>query len=78
MMTTHFFHHTENWINGEILEGVLVAIFGVITIALRFLFWQLGKSPAVKSLLVPVMVCGLIYTDIGLSLSYFGLAGLVR
>lgn len=45
MMTTHSFHHTENWINGEILEGVLVAIFGVITIALGFLFWQLGKSP---------------------------------
>lgn len=78
MMTTHFFHHTENWINGEMLEGVLVAIFGVITIALGFLFWQLGKSPAAKSLLVPVMVCGLIYTGIGLSLSYFGLAGLVR
>lgn len=36
MMTTHFFHHTENWINGEILEGVLVAIFGVITMALGF------------------------------------------
>ncbi|MDD7461362.1 MAG: hypothetical protein PUK67_02610 [Prevotellaceae bacterium] len=36
------------------------------------------KITGAKSLLVPVMVCGLIYTGIGLSLSYFGLAGLVR
>lgn len=70
MMATHFFNHTQNWINGEILEGVLVAIFGGVTITLGFLFWQLGKSPVAKSLLIPMMVCGLIYTGIGLSL-YF-------
>lgn len=76
-MTTHFFNHTENWINGEILEGVLVAIFGGLTIVLSVLLWQLGKSPATKSLIIPMMICGLIYTGIGLSL-YFSNQGLAE
>lgn len=63
-----FFTHTTAWIKGEILEALLITAFGLVTIAGGFLFWKLGSVPAAKALLLPLIVTGLIYSAIGISM----------
>lgn len=67
-MMTNFYDHTEAWIKGELLEGTLVCLFGIVTILTGILFWKLGTMPAAKALLVPLVVCGAIYVGVGVSL----------
>ena len=63
-----FFTHTTAWIKGEILEALLITAFGLVTFAGGFLFWKLGSVPAAKALLLPLIVTGLIYSAIGISM----------
>lgn len=63
-----FFTHTTAWIKGEILEAVLITAFGLVTIAGGFLFWKLGTMPTAKALLMPLVVTGVIYSAIGISM----------
>ncbi len=63
-----FFTHTVAWIKGEILEATLITAFGLITIAGGFLFWKVGSVPAAKALLLPLIVTGIIYSAIGISM----------
>lgn len=67
-MQTNLFHATQQWIKGELLEGIIVALFGILTIGMAVALWQYGKSPAARSLVIPVLLCGMAYTGIGLSL----------
>lgn len=64
----NFYQHTQSWIDGELLEGALVCIFGLATIIVAFLFYKLGGSPTAKALLYPLLVSGVIYTAVGISL----------
>lgn len=66
----NFYQHTATWIDGELLEGALVCIFGLATIAVAFLFYKFGGSPTAKALLYPLLASGLIYTAVGVSLRY--------
>ena len=63
-----FFTLTTAWIKGEILEALLITAFGLVTLAGGFLFWKLGSVPAAKALLLPLIVTGLIYSAIGISM----------
>lgn len=63
-----FFTHTTAWIKGEILEAILITAFGLVTIAGGFLFWKLGSAPAAKALLLPLVITGIIYSAIGISM----------
>ena len=63
-----FFTRTTAWIKGEILEALLITAFGLVTLAGGFLFWKLGSVPAAKALLLPLIVTGLIYSAIGISM----------
>lgn len=40
----------------------------MVTLAGGFLFWKLGSVPAAKALLLPLIVTGLIYSAIGISM----------
>ena len=63
-----FFTHTTAWIKGEILEALLITAFGLVTLAGGFLFWKLGSAPAAKALLLPLVITGIIYSAIGISM----------
>lgn len=66
----NFYQQTEAWIDGELLEGALICIFGLATIVVAFLFYKFGGSPTAKALLYPLLVCGTLYTVTGISLRY--------
>ena len=64
--------NTLNWYKGEIFEGKLILIFGLITVVLSILFRFWGSTPYAKALLIPVMLTGLLFTVIGASMMYSG------
>jgi len=63
-----FYNHTLNWITGELFESYFIANFGVITILGGILFGKFGSTPNSKALLFPLIIVGIIYTVIGLSM----------
>ncbi len=63
-----FFNHTIVWVKGEILEALLIIAYGLLTILSGFLFWKIGTIPAAKAMLLPLVVVGIIYSAIGVSM----------
>lgn len=60
--------HTQEWLNGERTEGIIVTIFGLITISLVAFLWFYVKSPAGHALVLPLLLYALAYTGIGVSM----------
>lgn len=55
-----FIQHTTNWVNGEILEAIITAIFGALIILCSVFFWKFGTTPYGKALIIPLLIVGLI------------------
>ncbi len=64
----NFYQHTQAWIDGELLEGALLCAFGIATMIGAVLFWKLGTMPSAKALLWLLLLGGMIYTAVGVSL----------
>ncbi|CAM1348043.1 hypothetical protein [Tenacibaculum crassostreae] len=64
------FQHTTDWIKGELFEGKLVLIFGIITCICAFLFYKVGTTPNAKALLFPLLIAGFMFVGIGGSMLY--------
>lgn len=62
------FQHTQEWLNGEWTEGVVVTIFGLVTIFVVALLWGYVKSSAGHALVLPLLLYALAYTGIGVSM----------
>lgn len=67
-MMEQIFEHTIQWLNGEWTEGIVVTVFGIVTIMASVILWQFVKSPAGHSLVLPILICGVAYSGIGVSL----------
>lgn len=63
-----FIDHTLNWTKGEIFEAVVIAIFGLLTITIGFVFWKFGETPSAKALLIPFIVVGVLFVGSGISM----------
>lgn len=62
--------HTTDWIKGEIFEGKVVLLFGVVTFICAFLFYKIGTTPNAKAMLFPLLVAGFMFIGIGGSMLY--------
>jgi mannose/fructose/N-acetylgalactosamine-specific phosphotransferase system component IIC len=62
--------NTLNWYKGEIFEGKLILLFGLVTVILALMFRLWSSTPNAKALLIPVMVAGLLFTIIGASMAF--------
>ncbi|WP_349663415.1 hypothetical protein IZU89_12425 [Cellulophaga lytica] len=51
--------HTTNWYKGEIFEGTLIGIAGVLLIIVSMAFWKFGKTPNAQAMVIPLAVVGL-------------------
>lgn len=58
----NFYQHTQAWFNGELFEGKLVIFFGVIITLLSLLLWKFGTTPNAKSLIIPLLIVGLLFS----------------
>lgn len=73
-----FINHTITWSKGEIFEGVIIAVFGILTIVLGVIFWKFGGTPNAKALLIPLIMVGLIFTGSGISMIIFNQKRIVK
>ena len=58
----NFYHHTQTWFNGELFEGKVILISGIIITFISILFWRFGTTPNAKAMVVPLLVVGLLFS----------------
>ena len=63
-----FIVHTLNWTKGEIFEGMIIGISGVVSLVCVWLFWKFGTTPNARALVIPLLIFGLLSTATGMSM----------
>lgn len=58
----NFYQHTQNWLKGELFEGTIILISGIALIIIAGVLWKYGSSPNAKSLIIPILVLGLLFS----------------
>lgn len=64
------FQHTTDWIKGELFEGKLVLLFGILTCVSAVLFYKIGTTPNAKAMLWPLLIAGFMFIGIGGGMLY--------
>ena len=59
--------HTINWAKGEILEAIIMGIFGALIVVCSLLLWKFGTTPNAKTLFIPLLIVGCIPLLSGIS-----------
>ena len=62
-----FVRHSVAWVRGEIFEMTFITVAGAALVALGIAFWRFGATPLAKSMLVPLVVLGVLFSSIGVS-----------
>ena len=62
--------HSIAWAKGEQFEGMCIAIAGVLSIFLAGLLWKYGTTFNAKSLVIPTIVFGTLFTLMGSYMIY--------
>lgn len=62
--------HAIAWCKGEIFEGWLILLSGIIVVILAILFYKIGTTPNAKAMLYPLLVVGIMFVGIGGTMSY--------
>jgi hypothetical protein len=65
-----FIQHTLDWCKGELFEGRIVLLFGLVTIVIALLFWKAGSTPNAKAMLFPLLAVGIMFAGIGGGMLY--------
>ena len=65
-----FIQHSINWARGEIFEGIVVGVFGVLMIIISILFWRLGVTPNAKAMFLPLLAVGLLFAVTGVFMGF--------
>ena len=56
------YQHTLNWFKGEIFEGQIIMASGIILVILSIIIRKFGTTPNAKSLFIPLLVVGLLFS----------------
>ena len=62
--------NTINWYHGEIFEGKMILLFGVIIGIIGFILYFWGTTPYAKALFVPMLVLGVLLIATGSGMIY--------
>jgi hypothetical protein len=61
-----FIQHTISWVKGEIFEGKIIGLFGLLTLICSSLFWKFGKTLNSKALIIPLAIVGIVLLAISI------------
>jgi heme/copper-type cytochrome/quinol oxidase subunit 4 len=56
-----FYQNTQDWLKGELFEGTILLISGIILLIISLILWKFGSTPNAKALIIPIMVVGLLF-----------------
>lgn len=62
------FAATTAWLAGELFEARLVMTYGLASLGAGLALWWLGPTPAAKALGLPLLLAGLVYLGVGVSM----------
>lgn len=65
-----FIEHTIAWCRGEIFEGRMLALFGLVIVTLALVFWRFGSTPSARAMYVPLLLVGALSLVVGVSMSF--------
>lgn len=68
-MKMELIQHTVAWCKGEIFEGRIILITGLLVAVATLGFWKLGTTPFAKAAIVPVGVLALLLVGTGISMN---------
>lgn len=63
-----FIQHTLNWCKGEVCEGKMSLLFGVLLLLTSLAYWKWGSTAYAKALFLPLLVVALLAIGTGLYL----------
>jgi len=49
-------NHTINWCKGEIFEGKMSLLFGIVVLIVSLAYWKFGSTPYAKAMFLPLLV----------------------
>lgn len=61
-----FYESTQNWFEGELFEGKIILLSGIIITIISLTIWKYGTTPNAKALFIPLLTVGLLFL-IGIS-----------
>jgi len=64
-MNKDFIQHTPHWTRGEIFEGSMIALFGVLLLVCSLLCRTVGNTPHARALIVPLAIVGVLLAAAG-------------
>lgn len=65
-----FVEYSIQWAKGEQFEGWCIAIEGIFILFLAFILWKFGSSLNAKSLVIPSLIFGLLFSLMGTYMIY--------
>jgi ABC-type transport system involved in cytochrome c biogenesis permease subunit len=65
-----FINHTLTWCRGEIFEGRMYFLFGLVTLLIAFAFWKWGTSSYARGIIIPFTVVAVFSIAGGLTLNF--------
>ena len=63
-----FINHTLNWCKGEIFEGKMSLLFGIVVFLVSLAYWKWGSTPYAKTLFWPLLLMALLAIGAGIYL----------
>lgn len=60
--------HTIQWLKGEIFEGKMILLFGLLLLILTFCFWKFGTTTNAKAIIFPLLLLSLLHIGTGVSM----------
>jgi hypothetical protein len=65
-----FMNHPIAWCRGEIFEGRIYALFGLLVLLAAFAYWKMGTTPSARAMIVPLLVVGVFALATGVYLNF--------
>ena len=63
-----FIQHTINWCKGEIFEGKMSLLFGMVVLIISLVYWKFGTTPYAKAMFVPLLMMAIFTVGTGVYL----------
>ena len=64
-----FLEHTIAWCKGEIFEGRMVLICGLVLLLCAYLFFKFGSTTYAKEMILPLVLLGALFVGTGVTMN---------
>jgi len=64
----NFIDDTVNWCKGEIFEGKMSLLFGMVMLILSFVYFKWGSTPGARAMFLPLLVIAILTISAGIYL----------